>query len=97
MVEKPGFENMVHSFYTWQVGLVRWCSECYITDLKANIAKMMTQEAVIVQVTCCFYYKIWNKCKSQVFFRYNFKARDRKIDISIDSPQMDLVNPASVT
>ncbi len=49
----------------------------------------MAQKGVIVQVTHCFVLKnIYKKNCNQVFFKCNIsvKARDRKIDISIEWP-----------
>ncbi len=47
----------------------------------------MAQEGIIVQITHCFILKYIKK-NNQVFFKCNIsvKARDRKMDISIEWP-----------
>ncbi len=51
-------------------------------ELKTNIATLMAQEGVIVQITQFNFKKYLKKC-NQVFFKciISVKARDRKMDI----------------
>ncbi len=49
----------------------------------------MAQEGVIIQITL-FNLKIYRNCNPKVFFKCNIsvKARDRKMDISIEWPML---------
>ncbi len=85
MVENPVFVLKISMFPLYMaVGMSSlWCLEFFIIHLKTNIATLMAQEGVIVQITHCVILKYVKKINPPMFFKCNISVKDRYACICI--------------